>query len=150
MFDRWCPGLNEEIQGFVEALGVAPVQVIYYSMTCLKPRCSQMVLLPGITKNGHILMARSYEYAYQSDDFTLTSTSVRGKYAHMSSSVLQLGRDEGINEYGLGVTMSSCGFPVGALDGMRKPAIRGLQFWAVIRALLENCKDVGEALPGEI
>jgi len=105
-----------------------------------------MVLLPGITENGHVLMARSYEFAYQFDDFTLTRPSVRGKYAHMGSNVLQLGRDEGINECGLGVTMSSCGFPVGALDGMRKPAIRGLQFWAVIRALLENCKDVGEAL----
>ncbi len=27
-----------------------------------------------------------------------------------------------------------------------KPAIVGLQFWAVIRYLLENCKDVDEAL----
>ncbi|MDU4753181.1 MAG: isochorismatase family protein, partial [Clostridium butyricum] len=36
--------------------------------------------------------------------------------------------------------------PVGNSDGLRKPAIVGLQFWAIIRYLLENCKDVDEAL----
>jgi predicted choloylglycine hydrolase len=59
---------------------------------------------------------------------------------------MQFGRDEGLNEHGLGITMSSCGFPVGTPENMRRPGIRGLQFWAVIRTLLENCKDTDEAL----
>ena len=29
---------------------------------------------------------------------------------------------------------------------MRRPAVTGLQFWAVVRTLLENCRDVKEAL----
>jgi len=146
MFDRWCPGLNEEILGLADALGVSPKQITFYAMTYLKPRCSQMALLPGITANGHTLMARNYEFSHRYEDFTLARTSVNGKYTHLGSTVLQLGREEGLNECGLGVTMSSCGFPVGADENMRNPALRGLQFWAVIRTLLENCKDVNEAL----
>lgn len=146
MFDRWCPGLNEEIQGFADALDVDPMQVTYYAMTYLKPGCSQMVLLPGKTQNGHVMLARNYEFSNQYEEFTLTRTSVEGKYTHLGSSVIQFGRDEGLNECGLAVSMSSCGFPVGAYEQMRRPAIRGLQFWAVIRTLLENCKDVIDAL----
>ncbi|MDO5574280.1 MAG: carcinine hydrolase/isopenicillin-N N-acyltransferase family protein [bacterium] len=56
------------------------------------------------------------------------------------------GRSEGINEHGLAVSQSSCGFPVSNLPQMRNPGIKGLQFWAVIRSLLENCKTVDEAL----
>lgn len=146
LFDRWCPGLNEEILGLADALGVNPKRVTFYAMTYLKPACSQIAVPPGMTANRHVLMARSYEFSPEYEDFTLARTSVEGKYTHIGSTVMQLGRDEGINEHGLGVTMSSCGFPVGAPENMRRPALRGLQFWAVIRALLENCKDVGEAL----
>lgn len=146
LFNRCCPGLNEEIQGFADALGVDPMQITYYAMTYLKPGCSQLALLPGLTNNGHTLLARNYEFSEKFEDFTLVRTSVTGKYTHLGSSVLQLGRDEGMNECGLAVSMSSCGFPVGANETMRRPALRGLQFWAVIRSLLENCQDVAEAL----
>ena len=60
--------------------------------------------------------------------------------------MLGIGRDDGINEMGLTVTLSSSGFPVGPLPEMRRPAVTGLQFWAVVRTLLENCRDVKEAL----
>lgn len=146
LFDRWCPGLNEEIRGFADALHADPMRVAFYAMTYLKPGCSQMVILPGLTDNGHVLIARNYEFSHHFEDFTLARTNVNGKYSHIGTSVLQFGRDEGINEYGLGVTMSSCGQPVGAPKEMRRPALKGLQFWSVIRALLENCKDVAEAL----
>jgi hypothetical protein len=90
LFDRCCPGLNEEIQGFADALGVDPMQITYYAMTYLKPGCSQLVLLPGLTKNGHTLLARNYEFSEKFEDFTLARTSVTGKYTHLGSSVLQL------------------------------------------------------------
>lgn len=51
-----------------------------------------------------------------------------------------------MNECGLGVSITSAGQPVGNMEFSRKPAITGLQFWAVIRSLLENCKDVDEAI----
>lgn len=146
LFNRWCPGLNEEIQGYADALGVKPDNIKFYGMTSLIPRCSQLTLMPEKSANGHVIMARSYEFSPEFEDFTLVRTCVEGKYAHLGTSVMQLGRDEGINECGLGVTMSSCGFPVGAPKEMRAPKMRGLQFWAVIRSILENCKDVSEAL----
>ena len=143
---RWCPGLDEELQGFADALSVAPERVFYYGMTWLLPRCSHIALLPGVTACDRPLLARNYEFNHEAEDFALIRTSVAGKYTHMGTSVLHFGRDDGFNEHGLAVTMSSCGFPVGPMPYMRAPKISGLQFWAVIRALLENCRDVAECL----
>lgn len=146
LFAQWCPGLADELRGFAHALEVRDEQVFYYAMTYLLPRCSQIAVLPSRSSTGEPLMARSYEFCQKEEDFTLIRTSVKGKYTHMGTSVLHFGRDEGINERGLGVTMTSCGFPVGAVPLMRAPKLKGLQFWAVIRALLENCADVQECL----
>lgn len=146
LFDRWCPGLTEELTGFADALKVKPEQVFYYAMTYLRPRCSHVALLPGLTAEGKPLVARNYEFSHEAEDFCLIKTEVKGKYTHMGTSVLHFGRDDGFNEHGLSVTMSSCGFPVGSMPYMREPKVKGLQFWAVIRALLENCKDVDESL----
>ncbi|MEA5040405.1 MAG: C45 family peptidase [Clostridiaceae bacterium] len=146
LFDRWCPGLTEELHGFADALHAEREQIFFYGMTYLIPRCSHIALLPRLTAEGKPLLARNYEFSHEAEDFCLVRTSVTGKYAHLGTSVLQFGRDDGMNEQGLTVTMSSCGFPVGALPYMRAPKLRGLQFWVVIRALLENCRDVREAL----
>lgn len=96
--------------------------------------------------DGHTRIIRNYEFNTENEDFILCETKPEGKYAHIGGSIALFGRAEGINECGLAVSMSSCGFPVSNLDGMRPPKIKGLQFWAVIRSLLENCKDVEEAL----
>lgn len=146
LFSRWCPGLNEELEGFAEALDVSPAQVVYYAQTSLRPNCSQIGVLPSMTEEGEPLLARNYEFNPEMEDFTLMRTSVTGKYTHLATSVLQFGREDGFNECGLAVTMSSCGFPVGANEFMRRPKLKGLQYWAVIRSILENCKDVEETL----
>lgn len=146
MFRQWCPGLNEELEGFADALSVPVERLVYWGMTNLRPGCSQIAVLPSRTKEGVPLLARNYEFNQDSEDFIFARTSVLGKYTHMGTSVLFFGRDEGLNECGLAVTMSTCGFPVGALEYMRRPQLNGLQFWAVIRSVLENCKDVTEAL----
>ncbi|WFD10911.1 C45 family autoproteolytic acyltransferase/hydolase [Tepidibacter hydrothermalis] len=146
MFDQYCPGLNEELQGFADAIGETRLQMVYYAMTYLTPGCSLLAVLPKLTANGHVMVARNYEFSHKMDDFSFCKTKVKGKYDHMGGSVMQFGRSEGINECGLMVGQTSCGMPVGNMEIMRKPAITGLQFWAVIRSLLENCKDVNEAL----
>lgn len=146
LFGRWCPGLNEELEGFAEALSVPVEELIYWGMTSLRPNCSQVAVLPSKTKEGVPLLARNYEFGLDAEDFNLIRTSVEGKYTHLGTSVLLFGRDDGMNECGLAVTMSSCGFPVGPMEYMRKPQVNGLQFWAVIRSVLENCRDVEEAL----
>ncbi|MBF4691947.1 C45 family autoproteolytic acyltransferase/hydolase [Fusibacter ferrireducens] len=146
LYDQFCPGLTDELRGYADAIGVELVQLQFCSMTYLRPNCSEMVLMPSKTDNDHILLARSYEFAPQFEDFRVFKLSPRGKYAHIGGSIADFGRSEGLNEKGLGISMTSCGFPVSNQKEMRSPTFKGLQFWAVVRSLLENCKDVGEAL----
>ncbi|MDR2903274.1 MAG: C45 family peptidase [Clostridiales bacterium] len=146
LFKRWCPGLNEELEGFADALDAPVDRILFYGMTYLKPNCSHAAVLPSLTESGAPLLARNYEFHQEMEDFSLVKTCIAGKYTHLGTSVLFFGRDDGFNEHGLAVTMSSTGFPVGPLDDMRKPALIGFQFWAATRAVLENCKDVAEAL----
>lgn len=146
MFDRYCPGLSNELQGFADAVGVSEKQLYYYAGTYLTPGCSLIAVLPKLTKDSHVLVARNYEFSHKMDDFSFGKTKVNGKYEHIGSSSMLFGRSEGINECGLMIGQTSCGLPVGNFEPMRKPMVTGLQFWAVIRSLLENCKDVEEAL----
>jgi len=105
LFDRWCPGLTEELRGFANALEVDPERIFFYGMTCLLPRCSQIAVLPSVSTDGKPLLARNYEFDNKAEDFCLVRTSVNGKYTHMGTSVLHFGRDDGFNEHGLAVTM---------------------------------------------
>lgn len=146
MFDRYCPGLSDELRGFAEAAGASEKQLYYYAGTCLTPGCSLLAVLPKLTREHHVLVARNYEFSHKMDDLSFGKTNITGRYAHIGSSSMLFGRSEGINEYGLMVGQTSCGLPVGNFAPMRKPAVAGLQFWAVIRSLLENCKSVDEAL----
>lgn len=146
MFDDYCPGINCELEGFADAMGIEPIKVLYYTMTYLKPGCSQFVLMPSKTENGHTILARTYDFSDLQDELKLTLTKIKGKYAHISSSIMQFGRGDGINEQGLAVSQTSSGVPVGNFDFAAKPAIVGLQFWAVIRSVLENCKTVEDAV----
>lgn len=146
LFDRYCPGLSDELRGFAEAVGTSEKQLCYYAGTCLTPGCSLLAVLPKLTNESHTLVARNYEFTHKIEDFSFGKTKVTGRYAHIGSSSMLFGRSEGINECGLMVGSTSCGLPVGNFAPMRKPGIAGLQFWAVIRSLLENCKNVDEAL----
>ncbi len=146
-FERYCPGLNEEIQGLADGLGVPPAHVVYYSQTYLRQsHCSHMAVLPGLSASGHVLVGRSYEFDDTMDDLQLCTTHVTGQYAHVGFSSLLLGRLDGLNEHGLAVTMSAGGLPVGTAPGLRPPIQDGLQFWALIRTVLETCRTVDEAL----
>lgn len=146
LLDQWCPGLTEELQGFAMALGVRLESLFFYNMTCYVPHCSHIALLSHKTDENQPILARNYEFSNELEDFCLMRTEVEGKYTHIGTSMLQFGRDDGFNEHGLAVTISSCGLPVANLPHMQKPQFNGLQYWVVVRALLENCKNVEEAL----
>lgn len=146
LFDRWCPGLTEELAGFADAIKVDLKKVYFYEMTCLIPSCSHIAISPKITTDKKPILARNYEFLHELEDFCLMKTTIKGKYTHIGTSMLQFGRDDGFNEYGLAVTISSCGMPIANYPHMEKPKIKGLHYWVVVRALLENCKDVEGAL----
>ena len=137
-FERYCPGINAEIEGMADVLKTHPREIIYYAFTHTpKGNCSHFALHPSITENGHTMVGRSYEWNDNEDDFRLCTTRVKGKAAHIGFSCIMLGRMDGINEHGLCVTMSN-GSP------MREAACEGVKFWAVIRSILENCKTAEE------
>lgn len=138
-FDKHCPGLIEEIQGFADALSVPAEHILYYTFSYSRgSNCSHLALLPSTTSDGHIYVGRSYEWSLQ-DDFRLCTTRIKGKAAHLGFSLLQFGRIDGINEHGLCVTMSA-GCP------QVQPTEEGCRFWAVVRTVLERCQSVPEAL----
>ncbi len=91
LFDRWCPGLTEELNGFADALKVPLERVFFYSMTYLLPRCSQIAILPSRTAEGKPLVARNYEFSHEAEDFAFARTAVKGKYAHIGTTVLSFG-----------------------------------------------------------
>lgn len=146
LLDKWCPGLTDEINGFADALNVSLESLFFYNMTCYIPHCSHIALLPSMTAEKRPLLARNYEFSCELEDFCLMRTVAKGNYTHIGTSMLQFGRDDGFNDQGLAVTISSCGLPVANLPHMKKPQFQGLQYWVVVRALLDNCKNTKEAL----
>ncbi|MHA6529172.1 C45 family autoproteolytic acyltransferase/hydolase [Paenibacillus sp. BAC0078] len=146
LFNQYCPGVNEEIEGFADKLGIAPGQVLFYAMSYLERGCSLMASLPEINEDGHTLMACTFDFNDEMEDLCLTSTRVNGRYAHTSTLGNIFGRTNGMNEHGLAVCQSSNGMPVGNFEGGLKAAVSGLTFWSIIRSLLENCKNIEQAL----
>lgn len=146
MLDEYCPGINEEVHGLAEEIGVSPGRIRYYAETDLIPGCSHFAIAPRKMMDGKMYMMRNYDMSVDMDDMRLCSTNIEGSYSHTGFSVAMLGRTEGMNEHGLCVTFSACGLPVGDAPGLRPAKVRGLQFWAVVRTVLERCRNTAEAV----
>jgi len=139
-FQKHCPGLDEEIHGFADALGVPPDQVVYYAFTYQGGgQCSHFAVLPSISADGHLRVGRSYEFNHTQTDMRLVTTRIQGQAAHIGFSEVLFGRDDGINEHGLCATISA-----GAPMAPTEPG--GCMFWAVVRTVLDRCATVDEAI----
>ena len=140
MNERWCPGLNEEIEGFATELGVRPEAVIYNTATVPRTgNCSQIVVLPDHAKTGTTLCARSYEWSKE-DEMTLRTVRIPGRAAHTGFAVFCFGRLDGLNDRGLWVSISAAN-PLAPL-----PDTEGFRFWALTRTILDRCSSVEEAI----
>jgi predicted choloylglycine hydrolase len=158
--EKYCPGLREEIQGAADGFGVPVEQVAFLggknkksgsstipvgesASNTNQPRdgnnCSQLVVLPSATEDSHLYVAQNTDCGLTDLDMRLCTTRVRGKPAHIGFSDMIFGRSVGINEHGLCVT-TSWGAP------MMWPRCKGLPYFAVVRALLDRCRNVDEAL----
>lgn len=144
-FERHCPGLNEEVRGFADALGVAPERVAYYAFSHNPPTdflggsCSQVVVMPSHSADGHLRVARNYDFNHRMTEMRLALTRIKGQAAHLGFSELQFGRYDGLNEHGLCVSMSG-GAPLAPVE----PG--GCMFWSLVRTVLDRCATVAEAL----
>ncbi|MGE8035568.1 C45 family autoproteolytic acyltransferase/hydolase [Lysinibacillus sp. NPDC093692] len=145
--EQYCPSLNKELEGFAEGFGYKPEQLHFYQNAWLIPGgCSLGAILPGKMADGKTYVIRNYDLSPSISDMCLCTTVVEGKYTHTGFSVSTFGRSEGLNEKGLCVAYASCGMPIGKYPGMRPPVVPGFQFMVIVRALLENCKNVEEAI----
>lgn len=139
-YDKFNPGVNEEIKGFADAVGADAEDIVYY-YAYVQPsvgNCSHMVVLPSITEDRHIYHARSYEYGWDNRPILFTSR-IEDKYQQIGFGCQLFGRFDGINECGLSVSTSA---------GVIRPDIKdeGCVFPVVVRTLLDRCKDVEEAV----
>jgi predicted choloylglycine hydrolase len=139
-YEDYCPGINEEIEGFAESLGASAENVNFYLCPHSIQNCSHLVTLSSITEDKHIYMGRSYEWKHDEEDLRLVTTKVKGKSTHLGFSMLLFGRYEGINDHGLAVTSSGGG----AYSAPMNP--RGLFFSVAVRSILDNCQNVNEAV----
>lgn len=147
VLEEYCPGLQEELQAVADSLNVECRSLKFFDENFLESGgCSLAAILPSKSTDRKTYLLRNYDLTPEISDMRLCSTRVRRKYSHSGFSVSFFGRSEGINERGLAVAFASCGIPVGAHPGMKRPVVRGLQFGIIVRALLENCKDVEEAI----
>jgi predicted choloylglycine hydrolase len=143
LYDQYCPGLNDELQGVADGLGLPFEKALFCAYIGLAAHhCSHVVALPAITADHHVHVGRVYDLSLEGADLRLCTTRIKGKAQHLGFSEMLSGRNDGINSHGLCVTMSSSWdqVPGGVEEG------KGLYYPVAVRALLEHCQTVGEAL----
>ncbi|WP_269851643.1 carcinine hydrolase/isopenicillin-N N-acyltransferase family protein [Methanosarcina horonobensis] len=118
MFDQYCPGVNKEIKGFADTVGVDPVQVLFYSISFFAHGCNVMALRSEKNLEGHTILAYTYDFTDILEEMCLATTSVTGKYSHIGSQCNIFGRANGVNEHGLALCQSSNGIPVTPIEGL--------------------------------
>ncbi len=154
-FEKYCPGIGEEVQGAADAFGVPLEDVAFLGGRSMKndssnipvdetvsrggSHCSHFAVLPSAAENARPLVGRSMEFSPAECEMRLCTTRVRGQAAHVGFSDMIFGRIDGINEHGLCVT-ESWGAPNVWLAG------EGVPHFVVVRALLDRCKTVAQAL----
>lgn len=142
LLEEVCPGILEEIQGVCDELKIPLGRMMVFQDFAMTPaeggQCSQVAALPSITADGSLLVGRSYEYDL-TDELCLCVTRAENKPAHAGFSLFLFGRTDGMNDRGLCVTMSSCAY-------MQRPSGTGVLFPMVIRALLDRCATVEDAV----
>jgi hypothetical protein len=157
-FDKWCPGVADEIQGTVDSLGISITDVAFLggkskaNGTSAIPiredspakkrasHCSHLAVLPSISEDRHTHVGRNMDFHPADSDLRLCTTRIQGKASHIGFSDMIFGRVDGMNEHGLCVTTSN-----GPPGGKPEPVI-GVPFFVAVRAVLDSCRTVDEAL----
>jgi len=143
LYEEHSPGLIEEVQGLADSLGLPFEKALFCACIGLAVQgCTHAVALPAITANHHLLVARNYEMGLADTDLRLCTTRIEGQAAHLGFTDMCVGRLDGFNEHGLCVTLSNVWDPIP--EAWREP--HGLHYAFAVRAALERCKTVDEAV----
>ncbi|HME19510.1 MAG TPA: C45 family peptidase, partial [Nitrososphaerales archaeon] len=123
-FADGCHARYEDVLAFMAAIGVRPPS----------PACS---LFAAAGSQGTVF-GRNYDFYYKFADYTEHFVlSPHGAFRSAGDSDVFIGREDGVNEAGLAVGISSVG---------SKTVGPGLNFPLVVRHLLDDCRDVEAAV----
>lgn len=138
-FDKYCPDLNEEMQGFSDATNIKSEDLVFYFSYIQSPcHCSQFTILPNGSSDGNIYHGRNYDFGWEDDRPLLLTTKSNNHYAHIGFALQLFGRYDGMNEKGLCISTASS-------QVMPELNSAGFVFPGVVRSLLDNCRNVREA-----
>lgn len=140
VFEEYCPGTNEEIRGFADEVGANYGDIVYY-FAYLRPmecNCSLVAVTPELTQSGTGMMARNYEFGWD-DSSILIETQIENQYRQIGFGCQVFGRFDGMNEHGLCIATAA---------GVINPPYdqEGFVFPVIVRAILNQCKTVEEAI----
>lgn len=140
LYDEYCPGLNDELRGFADAVGAKVEDIVLYYAYLQKVtgNCSHVVVTQQMTYDGQTYLGRNYDFDWN-DNPTLITSRIEGQYNQIGFGCQLFGRFDGMNEYGLCVTTSA---------GVINPDYKedGFVFPVIVRAILNRCKDVKQAV----
>ncbi len=147
IYDEYCPGLIEETQGIADSMGLPFEKALFCAAVGadIGPAtrgCTHAVVLPSITADHHLYVARNYDMGLADADLRLCTTRIKGQACHLGFSDMCLGRLDGLNEHGLCMTLSATWNQVP--EGWAEP--HGLHFAIAVRSALDRCQTVEEAL----
>jgi predicted choloylglycine hydrolase len=143
LYDEYCPGLTEEIQGVADSLDLPFEKALFCAVIGPEGQgCTHAVALPGITASHHLLVARNYDMGLAEADLRLCTTRIEGRFSHLGFSDMCFGRLDGINEHGLCVTLSSAWGQTP--KDWQEP--HGFHYAIALRAVLDQCRTLEEAV----
>jgi predicted choloylglycine hydrolase len=139
--EKHCPNVNREIEGMADVLNVKLEDICYYLYSYkFKGACGHFGLTSRVTETCHTIIGRNYEYLPDMTDCIFMDIKEEGVARSMGFTSIVFGKIDGMNEHGLAMTMT------GGIPPVEDVYTDGFLFWTVIRNVLDNCKDVYEAL----
>lgn len=136
---RVFPEILEEIQGFADGCVVPYKDLCPFIINIgIKQPTGCSCFASVLTTSSRPIMGRNYDWYYEIQKYTESYlTMPKGAYWSLGNSDIFVGREDGLNECGLAVAM--------ALVSPKefKP---GINFALIVRALLDKCTNVSEAL----
>ena len=139
---RIHPKIEAEYLGFAEAKGIGFEELLpHLSLYVTNGQVGQCSTLGYRDASGRIVVGRNYDFRYRQRLRYLVYTAPPGYAAHLgTNSGLVGGRYDGVNEYGLFVSLHT-------VMAERPESVRpGIPFHLVVRVALETCRTAREAM----
>jgi predicted choloylglycine hydrolase len=135
---RSFPEILEEIRGFADAC-LASYEHLSTMLLCIgafkaEPMCSALAVLT----DSDVIFGRNYDFFYSFKKYTEGYlTCPKEAYFSLGHSDVFIGREDGVNEKGLAISMT------GVQSEGRKP---GMSFVLAVRRVLDKCSSTREAV----